>query len=401
LRRVSKLEAARFLCAKLGLTGPLWSAEEAPERMADLAMLQIDSIIVTGLRNHELAWLARAHGSPRDYYAAVHDRRLFIETHHPVHAVRRDLVPELIGAFASRPKPKAREARRLAPVAEKVRAALDAGQGVRSRELEAKRIVGGFATIKATTRVLEDMFYLGEVQIAGRSPTFERIFDFTHRVAPEIADRVASGKPDRAAYGRFLAASALDVLKLATEDQLARRAHHHAGPWRAGGPIAAVRAATKAYLGSGAAQPVAIVDDEGETVYWHKACDTDGWEAAASPAGERVRIVPPLDNLLFNRPRVKHLFGLDYLFEAYKPVTQRRFYFGMPIVEGGRIVGVIDAKLAGEAWTVRDASVLGPVDTDELRAAIHRLAAAAGAKRVAVGRKIPADWRKAIAGKII
>src|SRR5262249_40882724 len=77
MRRVTRLEAARFLCAKLGLAGPLWTAEEAPLRMADLAMLQIDSIIVTGLRNHELAWLARSRGLAADFYAAVHDRRLF------------------------------------------------------------------------------------------------------------------------------------------------------------------------------------------------------------------------------------------------------------------------------------------------------------------------------------
>jgi hypothetical protein len=54
------LKAARaFVLARLGLSGPLWAPERAGEEARALGMIQIDSIRVNGLRNHEIAWAAR------------------------------------------------------------------------------------------------------------------------------------------------------------------------------------------------------------------------------------------------------------------------------------------------------------------------------------------------------
>src|SRR5437868_12486040 len=60
VRRVTAAELRRFLLERLGLAGPLRPAAGAAALAADLAMIQIDSIRVTGLRNHELASLARS-----------------------------------------------------------------------------------------------------------------------------------------------------------------------------------------------------------------------------------------------------------------------------------------------------------------------------------------------------
>ncbi len=65
-------------------------------------------------------------------------------------------------------------------------------------------------------------------------------------------------------------------------------------------------------------------------------------------ADEVVRIIPPLDNLLFNRRRLTELFGFAYKFEAYTPQHQRRFYFAMPILHGHDVAGLIDAKKDGD-----------------------------------------------------
>src|SRR5215467_644408 len=99
MRQVTSLELSRFLLDRLGLRGPLASAADLPKLAAELAMMQIDSIRVAGLRNHELAWVARGAASVADFYAMVHGRGEFLETHYPVFAVRRDWVPMLSSAL--------------------------------------------------------------------------------------------------------------------------------------------------------------------------------------------------------------------------------------------------------------------------------------------------------------
>jgi len=60
MRGVSRGELIRFLFDRFGLRGPLWEPANAPAAAADLGMFQIDWIRVTGLRNHDLAWIAPA-----------------------------------------------------------------------------------------------------------------------------------------------------------------------------------------------------------------------------------------------------------------------------------------------------------------------------------------------------
>ena len=62
LHTAARAELARFLLRAHGLSGPLAPRGAAAEAIARLGMVQIDSIRSTGLRNQELAWLARAEG---------------------------------------------------------------------------------------------------------------------------------------------------------------------------------------------------------------------------------------------------------------------------------------------------------------------------------------------------
>jgi uncharacterized protein YcaQ len=100
---------------------------------------------------------------------------------------------------------------------------------ISSADLERAR--GGFNTIKLTTRALDYLFYLGEVQIAGRTKHFHRQFDLTEKVAPEL---LAKHKPTRTQHLDFFVRSAASVLKLATHRQLTERTAHHIGTWREG-----------------------------------------------------------------------------------------------------------------------------------------------------------------------
>ncbi len=117
-------------------------------------------------------------------------------------------------------------------------------------------------------------------------------------------------------------------------------------------------------------------------------------------ADEIVRIIPPLDNLLFNRRRFVELFGFAYKFEAYTPQAQRRFYFAMPILYNHDLVGLIDAKKDGDEWRIVGLDLMKRVPEGSLRQAIHRLARIAGASRVEASGVTPVRLRRALAGKI-
>jgi hypothetical protein len=58
----------------------------------------------------------------------------------------------------------------------------------------------------------------------------------------------------------------------------------------------------------------------------------------------RVAIISPLDRLVFDRKRMEELFDFDYQLEMYKPAGTRRWgYWAMPILDGDRLVGKVDA----------------------------------------------------------
>lgn len=397
MRRASSPEIRRFLLDRLGLAGPLRSAEDAPALAASLAMIQIDSIRVTGLRNHEIAWLARAEAPVADFYAMVHRRGEMLETHYPVFAVRRDWVTTLSSALPDL-KPSDRAARRrIAPLMDRVEAHIRANGPAGPADFESRRVVGGFNTIKATTRALEHLFMARRLQISGRTAHFHRLFDLSERCLPELK---AWEPPAAAAYERFLLVSALQVLKIATAEQWADRVALHFGSWR-GASIRRWRALVAAHAPE-LAEPVAASDLPGEPVYWHLPEDAIGWEAAAhGPSPEDpARIVPPLDNLLFNRKRFAELFGHDYKFEAYTPIDKRRFYFAMPVIHGDRLVALIDAKREAETWRIVGFHGFEPVPAEALRGAVHRLAAFAGSRRIGASARLPRDLRKALVGRI-
>jgi uncharacterized protein YcaQ len=397
MRQVSARELRRFLLDRLGLAGPLRQAGAMPDLAADLAMIQIDSIRVTGLRNHELAWAARGEAPVADFYAMLYQRGEFRETHYPVFATRRDWVPLLSSAFAERRPAWRQSRRRLLPLMRKIEAAIRDKGPVGPADFTSRRIPGGFNTVKATTLALEHLFMDRRLQISGRTAHFHRLFDLSERTLPEVVDWQP---PPEAEYERFLLRSALQVLKIATSPQWADRVALHYGQWR-GASIRRWRALVAA-AGPEVAQPVEVVDLPDRPVYWHLPEDARAWEAAGrdDDPDAPARIVPPLDNLLFNRQRFQALFGHDYKFEAYTPVSDRRFYFAMPVLHGDRLAALIDAKRADGEWRIVGFHGFETMPADAFRQAVHRLAALAGAAKVTASTRLPRDLRRAAVGKI-
>ncbi len=68
--------------------------------------------------------------------------------------------------------------------------------------------------------------------------------------------------------------------------------------------------------------------------------------ARAYVPSDEMRLLGPLDPLLWNRPLVEALFGFRYLWEVYKPAADRRWgWYVMPLLHGERLVGRLEGKV--------------------------------------------------------
>jgi hypothetical protein len=306
-----------FVLDRLGLRGPFWTPSTAADAAAALGMIQIDSIRITGLRNHELAWVARTDAPISAFYDLLYQRRSMIETHYPIFATRRDWLPWLLRDFGK--AIKADRLRELRPLMRTVLRHIAEHGPVSPADFESERVIGGFNTIKATTKALEYLFYTGKVQIVGRTAHFHRLFDLTERIG---ADLIAPISNWRRESGTFYVSSALSVLKLATAQQLAERTAHHIGSWRGGGLPAARKLVAKA-VEQGLIAPVTFADTKPDrTPHYALTTDIEAFATRAHIDDDQVRIIPPLDNLLFSRRRLTELFDFAYKFEAYTPQHQ-------------------------------------------------------------------------------
>lgn len=60
----------------------------------------------------------------------------------------------------------------------------------------------------------------------------------------------------------------------------------------------------------------------------------------------RLRILGPLDPLLWDRDLVQRIFGFEYLWEVYKPASKRRWgYYVCPLLHGHRLVGRLEGRV--------------------------------------------------------
>ncbi len=113
-----------------------------------------------------------------------------------------------------------------------------------------------------------------------------------------------------------------------------------------------------------------------------------GFLTAKAAPDDRVRILGPLDPLLWDRDLVRHVFAFDYVWEVYKPEPQRRWgWYVCPLLQRDRLIGRIDARIEKDALVVRKIWLEeGESDRAAIDASLERHAAMCGAKRVRMPR---------------
>ena len=61
---------------------------------------------------------------------------------------------------------------------------------------------------------------------------------------------------------------------------------------------------------------------------------------------DEVRLIAPLDPLIWDRKFLKEIFNFDYVWEIYKPIKDRKWgYYVLPILYKGKFIGRVEANM--------------------------------------------------------
>lgn len=212
-------------------------------------------------------------------------------------------------------------------------------------------------------KALEWLLWSGQVSVAGRRASFERLYDIPARVIPPAA--LAAPVPEPAAAQRALLLFAADRLGVATAGDLGDYFRLRS---------ADTRARVDELVEDGELAPVAV-EGWSRTAYVRPGLTVPRRISAAA-------LISPFDSLVWERSRTRRLFDFDLRLELYTPVARRTFgYYVLPFLLGDRLVGRVDLKADRAAGVLRvlAAYVEPHADVGAARAALRAETAAMSA----------------------
>lgn len=180
----------------------------------------------------------------------------------------------------------------------------------------AERSTSGWGTQGRTVKiVLEKLLVHGEVLISERR-NFRRVYDLPARVLPRVVLEATPASMEESQRWRLL-----QRLKQRRLVRIARA------------ELAAVEDLVQA---------VQVPDCP--TLYCLKT-DLPLFESAAGALESPLRLLAPLDPLIYDRRITSVVWDFDYIWEVYTPPAKRsRGYYALPLLSQGQIVGHVDPK---------------------------------------------------------
>ncbi len=195
---------------------------------------------------------------------------------------------------------------------------------------------GWKGTRRATSMALEVLWTRCRVVVCGRSAD-GKLFDVPERALPEHAHQ----PPIRPTHG--------DASEAFARWALVERAHAAgllsmaAGPWWSMLTAWRTTDLPRRLVAEGALVEVEVTGAKRRYLAPPRLFDR------AFPDDDgRMRVLGPLDPLIWDRALVRHVFGFDYVWEVYKPAAKRRWgWYVCPLLHDGRLVGRFEAHMEG------------------------------------------------------
>ncbi|WP_224244971.1 DNA glycosylase AlkZ-like family protein [Hyalangium gracile] len=188
---------------------------------------------------------------------------------------------------------------------------------------------GWKGTGKATSMALEVLWTRCQVVICGRGPGGKR-YDIPERALPEVAGKPRASGPE--VFDRWAVLERVEAAGM-----LSRAAGAH---WSI---LSKVRttALPDTLVREGLLEEVGLPGSP------RRYLAPAGFRKRPITSPDaRMRILGPLDPLLWDRGLVKLAFGFEYMWEVYKPADQRRWgWYVCPLLHRGQLVGRLEARV--------------------------------------------------------
>lgn len=190
-----------------------------------------------------------------------------------------------------------------------------------------------------TKQVLKALWHAGQIMTAARK-NGQHVYDLTERVVPQcLRDEPLL--------------SAKDSIR-----ELVMERHRAMGIVR---PSAPYEVWSYQVLGYDKKEAITELVRRGEIV----PIEVEGVKAHATPEflslldqpslEPRVIFVAPLDQFIWDRKMIKHVFGFDYIWEIYTPLAKRKWgYYVLPVLFGNELVARVEFYCRNGVLEVRE-----------------------------------------------
>jgi uncharacterized protein YcaQ len=343
--------ARRFVLGRQGLwPGRRWADASGVDRtLRYIGSVQYDPLDVVG-RSHDLAlWGRIVNYRAKDLSDALYARRTLFESGGNVQIRPVGELPYLRVAMDRKIAEKRWRsfARSHAPLLARVTRELDRRGPLGPGDFRGPREsrIENYRAGKGAGLALYYLWLRGDVMIAFRRRG-EKVFDLTRRLFPKPFPEAAVGEAED-----HLILGTLRDLGLATSSQWVAHAQTQIGRstlrqdwkrrldrWREEGMIREIEV-------SGWPGTWWLIGDAARDLESLRSGDVPAaWRPRSTTTSEEVTFLAPLERVTA-RGRASHLFDFDYLWEVYKPASQRRWgYYTLPVLWGERLPARIELK---------------------------------------------------------